>query len=429
MRCVPDVSAISDANFNNVDLGPTYLPENGSDAGVLLYENGQALSATGTSLACPVFAGIAALVNQARASAGLGPIGLLNPHLYPLAGTNAFNDVVAGNNGFYSAGPGYDLCTGLGSPNAANLIAALSSTAADHRLVNLSSRVQVGTGSNVVIAGLVINGPAGTTKEVLVRGVGPTLSSFGVTGALANPVMDVFDSSVPAKLIAENIGWGNLLTAGTSTSNATYRQATVADMNSAGAFPLAAGSADSAMVLTLPSGSYTVQISGAVSTNGIALAEIYELEAVPGVKLVNISSRCFVGTGAEVGIAGFVINGTKPAQLLIRGVGPTLSGFGVAGALAQPLIQLYDSAVPSVLIAKNTGWGNAPLAGTSAVAATYRQATAADMSSVGAFPLSAGSQDSAMVVVLPPGSYTAQVSGVGGTTGTALVEVYEMSGP
>jgi hypothetical protein len=302
------------------------------------------------------------------------------------------------------------------------------SSSAD-RLTNLSARVEVGTGGNIVIAGLVVGGPAGSTKQILVRGVGPALANFGVTGVLANPVMSVYDSATPAQLIASNTGWGNAPVSGPSAVAASFRQATAADMSSVGAFSLAPGSADSAMVLTVPTGSYTVQVAGANATTGVALAEVYELDSQAAVKLANLSARCFVGTGSQVGIAGFYVQGSQPAQFLIRGIGPALTGFGVSGALSTPTVQLYDSETTPQLIASNTGWGNSPVAGPSTAAVSFRQATLADMKSVGAFTLAAGSADSAIVVVLPPGSYTAQVSGVGGTTGTALAEVYQMTGP
>jgi kumamolisin len=416
MRCVPDVAAISTGNLSNVDGG------NGPD-GVLIFQNGTAGGASGTSLSAPVWAAVAALINQARATAGLGPIGLLNPHLYPLATSSAFHDVTSGTNGNYRAGPGYDLCTGLGSPDVVNLLADLTGVAPSQRLANISARAEVETGGNVLIAGFVIRGPAGSSKNILVRGIGPALGGFGVTGFLANPIVGVYDSS--STLIASDTGWSNAPVAGTSTSAATFRQATATDMSNTGAFSLTAGAFDSAMVLTLPVGSYTVEVSGAGSTTGVALAEVYELDGVtPGV-LENISSRSFVGTGAQAAIPGFVVKGSQPVQLLIRGVGPGLIQFGLTGTLAQPSISVYDQS--NVLIASDTGWGNAPAAGTSTVAATYRLATAADMQALGAFALTAGSSDSAIVVTLPPGNYTAIVSGVGQTTGTALAEVYQVN--
>jgi kumamolisin len=416
MRCVPDVAAISDGNLSNVDGA------NGSD-GVLVFQNGTPEAASGTSLSAPVWAAVAALINQARAAAGLGPIGLLNPHLYPLAGSSAFHDVTSGTNGAYSAVQGYDLCTGLGSPDVVNLITALAGVTPAQRLANISSRAEVETGANILIAGFVIQGPAGTSKNILVRGVGPALGGFGVAGSLASPIVSVYDST--STLIASNTGWSSALAAGTSAIAASFRQATAQDMAAAGAFALTVGAADSAMVLTLPVGTYTVQVSGAGSTTGIALAEVYELDGTLPEVLKNISSRSFVGAGSQAVIPGFVIEGSQPAQLLIRGVGPGLNQFGLTGTLAQPSIQVFDQS--NVLIASDTGWGNAPVAGTSAVAASFREATAADMQAAGAFALTENSADSAIVVTLPPGNYTAIVSGVGGTTGTALAEVYEIN--
>ncbi len=424
-RCVPDVSSIADSALQNIVLSPGSSPGSYTNVGVLIVADDGKGAATvmnvgGTSLSCPVWAGIVALVNQGRANAGQGPIGLLNPHIYPLAGTNAFNDVNGGTNGAYSANVGYDLCSGLGSPNVANLITALSgATGGHHRLVNLSVCAQVQTGANIVIAGFVIGGSSGA-KDILVRGVGPALTGFGVSGALASPVVGVYDSQ--NTLIATDAGWGNALTAGTSASGATYRNATAADMTTTGAFALTP--ADSAMALSLPAGSYTVQVSGAGATTGVALSEVYELSTTSSQTLKNISARCFVGTGSQVAICGFVVEGNEPAQLLVRGVGPALAAFGVSGTLAQPSIGIFDST--NTLIASNTGWGTPPIAGTSTVSVSYRQATAADMANVGAFSLKAGSADSAIVITLPPGNYTAIVSGSNSSSGTALGEVYEM---
>jgi len=426
MRCVPDISAVAMANLSNVNLGAGYQPYSAAEMGAYCYVNGGDSPYGGTSLSCPIMGAVAALINQARASAGLGPVGLLNAYLYPLAGTGAFNDVSSGNNGAYTAGPGYNLCTGLGSPNVANLISALSGPAVTppaSRLIDIATRAEVGAGGNILIAGIVIHGPAGTTKNVLVRGVGPALIPFGLSGALAQPVVEVYDNN--QALIASNAGWGNAPTAGTSKVAASYRNATAADMSAVGAFALLPGSLDSAMVLTLPAGSpYTVQVSGAGTLTGIGLAEVYELQTGAPESLINISARCYVGTGAALAIPGFVIQGTKPVKLLVRGVGPGLAAFGLSGTLAQPVVGIFDNT--STLIVSNAGWNNPLVAGTSAVVATYRNATAADMSSVGAFGLAANSADSAVVITLPPGAYTAEVTGSGNTTGTALVEVYEI---
>ncbi len=424
MRCVPDVAAISVADLQNVVV-PGFEPYTATGVGVVIYENGEPKYASGTSLACPVWAATAAIINQSRAQAGKGPIGLLNPHLYPLVGTGALNDVTIGTNGAYSAGPGYDLCTGLGSPDVGNLLAALANplSASSPRLVNVSTRAQVNTGSAIAIAGFVIQGAAGTLKNVLVRGIGPALSPLGVAGVLSQPELGIYDAK--GVLIASDAGWADGLVPGTSTSGVNFRLATAADMSAAGAFALPADSPDSAVVLRLPPGAYTAQISGQNGGTGVALAEAYALDTGAPEVLLNISTRCFVGTGSSVAISGFVIAGGAPAELLIRGVGPGLAAFGLTQTLSQPMISLFDST--NTLVASNAGWGNPPLAGTSAAAATWRQATVADMNSVGAFALAAGSADAAMVTTLPPGSYTVIVSGVGNSTGTGLVEVYQMA--
>jgi hypothetical protein len=146
--------------------------------------------------------------------------------------------------------------------------------------------------------------------------------------------------------------------------------------------------------------------------------------ATPTATLINVSTRGFVGTGGQILIGGFVVSGNTPETVVIRGVGPALSQFGVTGSLATPQLTLLDSAGKT--IASNIGWGNASGLGSSTVQATIQTATAANFASVGAFALPAGSADSAMVAVLPPGAYTAEVSGLGGTTGVSLVEVYQL---
>jgi hypothetical protein len=179
-----------------------------------------------------------------------------------------------------------------------------------------------------------------------------------------------------------------------------------------GAFSLAPGTADSAVEVTLPNGAYTSQIAGVNSATGIALAEIYDAD--PGSTtstLVNLSARACVGTGGNILIAGFVIQGSQTITLLFRGVGPTLGAtpFNLTGVLAQPQIDLYNSA--NVDIQSNAGW-NANPGLTAAFAAT------------GAFSFAPGSTDAAMVATLPAGSYTLQLSGKNGATGIGLVEVY-----
>lgn len=321
------------------------------------------------------------------------------------------------------------LATDIGSytVTVSNAAATVTSSAAvvgaGSRLINISTRALVGTSGSIAIAGIVINGPPSEYKQLLIRGVGPALSEFGLTGVLATPTVSVIDSS--QQMVVSDTGWGNTLVTGPSAVGATYRQATLADMTAVGAFDLPVGSADSALVVSLPAGSsYTVELSGASGSTGVGLVEIYEMNTSDPAVLVDIATRAQVGVNGDILIAGFVISGSNPATVLVRGVGPALTAFGVSGVLAQPIVKVYDNS--GAQIASNQGWGNPPVAGTSTVNATYRMATAADMSAAGAFALTAGSLDSAIVLTLPPGVYSAQISGAGGTSGVALAEVYQI---
>jgi YVTN family beta-propeller protein len=267
------------------------------------------------------------------------------------------------------------------------------------RLINISTRAEVGTGGNILISGFVINGSG--TETLLIRADGPSLATFGVTGVLTTPSMSVFDNS--GKVIASNTGWG------TNANPAAIASAAV----TAGAFALPSNSADCAILATLPAGAYTVQVSGVNNTTGVALAEVYEISA-SGTRLVNISTRSGVGTGAGILISGFVISGTGSEQLLVRGDGPSLAAFGVTGVLANPSLSIFNNA--GAVIASNTGWGTS--SNPALIASTATQ--------VGAYALPSGSADSAQILSLPAGAYTVQITGVNQTTGIALAEVYEV---
>jgi outer membrane protein assembly factor BamB/septal ring-binding cell division protein DamX len=274
------------------------------------------------------------------------------------------------------------------------------------RIVNLSARAGVGTGGDVLIAGFVINGSG--SKNVLLRGVGPTLASFGLTGLLSTPQLTLTNTSTNATITSAG-AWG-----GSSALAGLFTQV--------GAFALPATSADCAIEVSLSAGSYTSEVAGANSTTGVALAEIYDADPPSSPSyLANLSARADVGSGGGILIGGLVVDG-GPVTVLLRGVGPTLASYGVTGALTAPSIGLYDSS--GTLIASNTGWANATSPGASTAAVTFRPATAADMANAGAFSLPTGSADSAMVAALPAGSYTLQLSGSSGSTGIGLVEVY-----
>jgi len=270
------------------------------------------------------------------------------------------------------------------------------------RLVNLSVRSNAGTGAQTLIVGFAIGG-AGTSgpKPLLIRGAGPALTAFGVSGVLVDPSLSVFSG---ATVVASNDNW-----------NGDAQIAAVAAQVGAFAFTSTASKDAALLSSALGSGSYTVQINGVGNATGIALAEIYDTSSGNSFtsttpRLVNISARTQVGTGADILITGFAIGGSTSKTLLIRAVGPTLSIFGVGNPLADPKLELYSG---NSSIQSNDNWGGAP--------AIVNAAT-----SVGAFPLDGSSKDAVLLVTLQPGTYSAQVSGVGNTTGVALVEIYEV---
>ncbi len=275
------------------------------------------------------------------------------------------------------------------------------------RLNNISTRGQVGTGSNIMIAGFVVG--AGTPETVLIRAVGPSLAELvpqGVSGLLKQPVLSLFDST--GALLQSNKGW--------TTGNAT-----AAIMSSAGAFPLLPKSADSALVATLPAGAYTAQVSGLSGTTGIALLEIYEVGATATTaRLINLSTRGEVGTGNDIMIPGISIGaGASNRTLLIRAAGPALSGLGVQGALLDPTMSVVDST--GATVASNDNW-DSPV-GDAKTAAALSTA----FNQTGAFPFPPNSLDAALIGTFSPGSYTVLVSGNNSGTGVSLVEVYDMT--
>jgi sugar lactone lactonase YvrE len=277
-------------------------------------------------------------------------------------------------------------------------------------LGNLSARAYLPEGAGLVIAGFVTTGPG--AKSLLIRADGPALAADEISDFLPDPRLTLFSGQAA---FAQTESWKPDL---------------VSVFSRVGAFPLGAGSHDDALLQSVAPGPYTAQVASQASQAGVVLAEIYDADSgAPANRLVNISARAEVGTGANILIGGFVVEGTTDEALLIRAVGPALGAFGVSGALEAPVLTLFNS--NGAIIASNTGWGSPVVPGSGAVqggpgATVLLPATAAIFSQVGAFSLPAGSADSAMVVELPVGSYTAQVSGLNGGTGVALVEIYEI---
>ena len=277
-----------------------------------------------------------------------------------------------------------------GVGNNAMTAAAVGSTGTA-RLVNIATRVSLGGSAGTPIPGFVLSGAG--TKQMLLRAVGPTLTAFGVTGVLADPQLTLMS--------------GNTIVA----SNDNWLAADAPAFAASGAFGLTSTSKDSALVRVLSAGAYTSPVTATDGGSGVALIEIYDAASSSTLSLINASTRAFVGTGDSVLIPGFVIEGSGSLKLLIRAVGPTLTSLGVTGALADPTLTLYRG---STVLATNDNWS----------AAANAAEISATASAVGAFALPAGSKDAALVASLPAGSYTAIVSGVANTTGTALVELY-----
>ncbi|MDB6093133.1 MAG: peptidase and in kexin sedolisin [Verrucomicrobia bacterium] len=316
-------------------------------------------------------------------------------------------NVQTANSGSYSVR--VTSSTGVSATSVAAVLFVSTSAPPPGHLTNLSVRTGAGTGDNSLIVGFVVGGAntAGSTT-LLIRGVGPTLADYGVGGALADPLLQVTQSVNGAALpIDTNDNWGG---AGQVTSVG----------NAVGAFPFRdIATKDAALVEFMPSGIYSAKITGVNSTTGITLAEIYDasgvLYTINTPRLINVSARAQVGTGEGVLIAGFVVGGSTPRTVLIRGVGPTLSSYGVGGALADPLLeltQLINGVATNV--ATNDNWNG-----------DVQISNAANTAGAFAF-VGNSSKDAALYVTLQPGIYSAKVSGVSGTTGVALVEVYEL---
>ncbi len=254
-------------------------------------------------------------------------------------------------------------------------------------LANLSTRGQVLTGNDVMIGGFVIGGSA--NKTVAIIATGPSLAAFGIANPLANPTLTLVRSSDQA-VIATNDNWG-------SAANAAQIQAS----GFAPSNPL-----ESAILVSLAPGAYTAIVSGAGGGTGTGIVAVYEVDH-PEVPLINVSTRGQVLTGNDVMIGGFVIQGSGPQTVVVRASGPSLANYGIANALANPTLTLVRSSDQAV-IATNDNWGSA--------------ANAAQLQAMGLAPASA--LESAILISLNPGAYTAIVSGAGGVTGVGTVEVF-----
>ncbi len=264
-----------------------------------------------------------------------------------------------------------------------------NATPAAGKAQNLSTRVDVETGVNLGIGGFIITGT--DPKLVVIRAIGPSLAAFGVTDPLADPVLELHDST--GAIIATNDNHG-VIGHGLDPTN-----------------PL-----ESAIITTLPPSLYTAVVSGKDGGTGVALIEIYDLDdpAVAG-ELGNLSTRGLVGTDANVMIGGVIVGpvGGSDAAVVVRALGPSLAAFGITDPLADPVLELRNG--NGDVIAMNDNWETDPPADNYSV----------EVKAAGLAPSDAS--ESAVFANLVSGLYTATVSGKDGTTGVGLVEIYHVA--
>ncbi len=262
------------------------------------------------------------------------------------------------------------------------------------QLLNISTRVRVLPDDLALIGGFIVTG--NEPKKVLLRAIGPSLTGAGVSGALANPTLELFGGSVS---LGSNDDWKIVDgTNGSESQETAIRETGVPPANDA----------ESALVRTLAPGNYTAIVRGANNTTGVGLVEAYDLTQTSNSKLANISTRGFVDTGENVMIGGFIVGGRGqgPARVVVRALGPSLTSQGVPNALQDPTLRVVNNSGTDV--ATNNNW----------------KENEADITATGIPPSS--DAESAVVVNLAPGPYTAVVSGVGGGKGVGLVEVYNI---
>lgn len=259
-------------------------------------------------------------------------------------------------------------------------------------LANISTRAVVGTDDGALIGGFIVRGDG--PKKVIVRAIGPSLQDAGITDFLADPTLEIHDTS--GAIIASNDNWQT-------------------DANSQGVIDAGIAPTDpkeSAILLTLDSDDvgigYTAVVHGANNGTGVGLVEVYDVDSGPSSSVLNISTRADVGTGDNVLIGGFIVFGEGDQQVLVRAIGPSLAG-AVPNPLADPTLTLVNG--QGTQLDFNDNWQDNP-----------------DEAEIEATTIPPSDpKESAVIQTLSPGNYTAIVKGAGVTpTGTGLVEVYAL---
>jgi hypothetical protein len=254
--------------------------------------------------------------------------------------------------------------------------------------------MRVQTGDNAGIGGFIITGTA--PKHVLLRGIGPSLAAFGITDALANPTLDLRRPN--GTRIRANDNWRD-----DPVQAAAIEATGIPPQNNL----------EAAIIETLDPGSYTVILRDMGTTTGVGVVEVYDLSQGVTSKLGNLSTRAFVETGNSIVIAGFVLGGSSGNDRAVaRGIGPSLTAFGVPNVLADPTLELRDN--NGALLVSNNDWQDDP-------------AQAAELIAAGLAPT--GNLESGIAITLPPGAYTALLAGLNNGTGVGVVEVYDRGAP
>jgi hypothetical protein len=261
---------------------------------------------------------------------------------------------------------------------------------APSRLLNIATRLRVLTGDNALIAGFIVTGT--DAKKVMVRGIGPSLTNQGVPDALPDPTLELHDSS--GATLAFNNNW---------------KDSQQTEIQNSGIPPTS--DLEAAIIATLPANNsaYTAILRGNNNTTGNGLVEVYDLAQAAISKLANISSRGLVGVSDNVIIGGVIIgsNGTNAATVAVRAMGPSLSSLGISNALPDPTLELHDR--DGNLIASNDNW---------------RDTQPEQIAAVNLSPTD--DRESAMIITVAAGNYTAIVRGANTITGIAIVEVYNL---
>lgn len=367
----------------------------------------------GTSAAAPHAAGVAALALQ------------LKPTLSPFGVYGSLE-----NTAIDMGEPGFDNNSGFGLIQA-DAALALSLDG----LANISTRGLVGTNDNVMIGGFIVTGPM--PKKVLIRARGPSMGGtpFFVPGTLQNPFLRIFSGPTP---IAQNDNWQTAdplcAAMGFTCGGAAEIAATTLHpcQPNPGQSTAPPGCAlESAILIRLPPGPYTAIVSGADGGTGVGLVEAFEVDdGASPTKLTNISTRGRVETVDNVMIGGFIIGGAAPKTVLIRARGPSMGGepFMVPGTLANPFLQVFSG---QTVIAQNDNWQDAPscsgftCGGAQEIAATGLDPCQPNPGQT--TPPPGCALESAILITLPPGAYTAIVTGLAGTTGVGLIEIFEVN--